>query len=1289
MPDTPYRHLLDHFSDAFFVTDTQGRILDVNTQAYREMGYSLAELMALTVADFALDYTQEELLALWQKMEPGEHTVATNTHQRKDGSCFPVEVHITCQLVDGEKRFFTISHDITERVRRDQEIQLLNAALEQQVEKSTQQWRHSTHLLDAVMRGTSDIVFVKDRQGRYVFANPAAEAITQMPPGGLIGKTDAEILGGHNNFADDDAAVYRSSTPVVSESHALIEGRRLSFQSIKSQYRNEHGEVIGLLGISRDTTQMRESENQLRQSYDSLRRAERLSRIGSWTLDLASGEIEASEMMYEMNGLDPQGPKLTQDNIAHMMPPQDYAKVAAAIAQCAQTGQPYRLDVTHYTPDGGQFPASILGQADYDSSGRIVSLSGTLQDLSEREQARQRLEALADNLPSGAIYRVEGTATTLRMSYISAGIEKLIGVSAQAIMADNAAYIKTIHPADLAMYRQQQREALERLSLFDCSFRIIRPDGSLRWLRCRSAPSRQEAGTIWDGIMLDITREREAELALQKAKEMAEAAERAKSEFLATMSHEIRTPMNTVIGMTRLIQQTPLLPKQRNYLEKVELSANALLSVINDILDFSKIEAGMLTLENVEFALDDVLETVSAVTTLRAEEKGIEVVYSVAPDVPRQLSGDPLRLSQVLNNLVSNAIKFTHLGEVVISIQTTETAGNRPVVPGKIGLEITVKDTGIGMSPAQMSQLFRPFSQADSQTTRRYGGSGLGLAICQRLVGQMGGELKVESSPGLGSTFYFSVQLHPAQLQQAPKPARYHGTPVDRVLIVDDNASARDILAEMVRGFGMRADTVDSGEQALSDLQLASRVGTPYGLVLMDWRMPGMDGLEVARRIREEEHLSATPAVLMVTAYGRDEVMRKAEELHLQGLLIKPVTQSVLFNAILEALQSQGGGLSRRALPDTPGQPQALHTNPIQLYPHLHGKNVLVVDDNALNREVAADFLSLVGVQVSLATNGAEALSMLEHHHYDAVLMDVHMPQMDGLDATRALRQLPHLQQLPVIALTAQARVEDRSAIEEAGMNAHLTKPIDERKLYETLSEWIAGPGNDADTPDAPESEFLRDEARVAATPGINHAKMLQRFHGNAERVERVLAGFYRDFADAPQTLVLHVQQSSWEPLSMLAHSLKGALGYLDATALVQAAETIESQAREWTQAPPPAAQPQRLLHAETSEFAAQLQTLLQGLATRQHPPAPPSAALDAAPAASPPAATSLRQDLKHLKRLVADGDYAAVSELERMLLASPTARWTPLLQQILQHVEDLDGEAALAAIERLEQILP
>lgn len=1286
MPDTPYRHLLDHFSDAFFVTDAQGRILDVNTQAYREMGYSLAELMAMTVADFALDYSLEDLLALWKKMEPGEHTVATNTHQRKDGSCFPVEVHITCQLVDGHKRFFTIAHDITERVRRDQEIQQLHAALEQQVEKSTKQWRHSTHLLDAVMRGTSDIVFVKDLQGRYVFANPAAEAIAQVPPGGLTGKTDAEILGGRNNFAEDDAAVLHSTAPVVSESHALIDGRRLSFQSIKSQYRNEHGEVIGLLGISRDMTQMRESENQLRQSYDSLRRAERLSRIGSWTLDIASGQIEASDMMYEMNGCNPLGPKLTQRDIEHMMPPHDYAKVAAAIAQCAQTGQPYRLDIIHYTPDGGQFPASILGQADYDSSGQIIGLSGTVQDLSEREQARQRLEALADNLPSGAIYRVEGTGNSLRMSYISAGIEKLIGISAQAIMANNAAYTKTIHPADLAMYRQMQREALERLSLFDCSFRIIRPDGSLRWLRCRSAPSGQESVTVWDGIMLDITREREAELALQAAKEIAEAAERAKSEFLATMSHEIRTPMNTVIGMTRLIQQTPLLPKQRNYLEKVELSANALLSVINDILDFSKIEAGMLTLENVEFALDDVLETVSAVTTLRAEEKGIEVVYSVAPDVPRLLSGDPLRLSQVLNNLVSNAIKFTHLGEVVIAINTMAPANSRTLAAGKIALEVSVKDTGIGLSTVQINQLFRPFSQADSQTTRRYGGSGLGLAISQRLVGQMGGELKVDSTPGLGSTFYFSVHLHTAQPQHTPKPVRYHGTPVDRVLIVDDNASARDILAEMVRGFGMRADTVESGEQALSDLQLASRVGTPYGLVLMDWRMPGMDGLEVARRIREEEHLSSTPAVLMVTAYGRDEVMRKAEALRLQGLLIKPVTQSVLFNAILEALQSQGHGIARRSRTEASADTLVPHASPIQLYPNLLGRSVLVVDDNALNREVAADFLSLVGVQVSLATNGAEALSMLEQSRFDAVLMDVHMPQMDGLDATRALRLQPHLQQLPVIALTAQARVEDRTAIEEAGMNAHLTKPIDERKLYETLSEWIISPHADAAATNPVASDPLQEsDRRMAVAPGINHARMRERFHGNTERMERVLAGFHRDFSDAPQALMMHAQQSAWQPLSMLAHTLKGALGYLEANTLVQAAETIENQARAWTQSPAPAGQPHSRLQAETTEFAAQLQTLLQGLAMRQSPSAP----VDLEPDTSPEPATRLRRSLVQLKRLVADGDYAAVAELEHMLSSIPAARWTPLLQQILQHVEDLDSDAALAAIDRLEQILP
>ena len=1280
MSDALYRQFLDHFADDFFLHDEQGLILDVNTQACASLGYSKHELLRMRVKDFALDFESDALISAWRGIAPDTKFIATNTHQRKDGTRFPVEVHISCQLHEGRKCFFTMARNITERVRGEAQIRELNAALERQVQERTQQWQDSTRLLNAVMHGTSDIVFVKDLQGRYLFGNPAADQLAQVPPGGLVGRTDAELLGGNNGFAADDAQVLTSSTPVVSETYAVVNGERRLFQSIKSQYRDEQGQTIGLLGISRDITEARQAATALRMSYESLQRAEKQARIGSWTLELSTGAFKASAMMYEMNGADPKGPPLTPDDLKRLMKPDDHARVLECIDRCIRTGQAYDLDVLHHSPDRGWFPASIRGQADRDADGNIVSISGTVQDLSERMDAKLRLETLADNLPNGAIYRVEGKAKEdVRMTYISAGIEQLIGIHAATIMADRGVYLNAIHPEDRAAYVAKAYQAHTARSDFDHRFRIIHTNGSVRWLHCRSAPRRGDTGTTWDGIMLDITREVEAERALQAAKDAAEAAERAKSDFLATMSHEIRTPMNTVIGMTRLVQQTPLSPKQRNYLEKVELSANALLSIINDILDFSKIEAGMLALESVEFGLDDILETVSAVTSLRAEEKGVEVVYSVAPDVPRQLCGDPLRLGQVLTNLVSNAIKFTHQGEVVVAIKNIPTVRSERAPEAEIALNFSVKDTGIGLSDAQMHQLFRPFSQADSQTTRRYGGTGLGLAICQRLVELMGGEIEVESTPGVGSTFHFGLQMQAASSLPTPRSLLHRSQSADRVLVVDDNASARDILANMVRSFGMRADTAESGEKALAALQLASRSGAPYGLVLMDWRMPGMDGLEVARRIREEEHLAATPAVLMVTAYGRDEVMRQAESLRLQGLLIKPVTESMLFNAMLEVLQQPEGSkpLSQTAAPTT------LASNPIQLYPELQGRKVLVVDDNALNREVAAEFLALVGVDVHMATDGIDALQALHQTHFDAVLMDVHMPHMDGLDATRSLRQYPGLQDLPVIALTAQARVEDHAAIKAAGMNAHLTKPIDDRQLYDTLRHWITHQPHSMRALTAPSSGYT--SPAQPTIPAINYAQMQQRFHGNTERIARVIAGFYRDFAQAPTQLQQHTQQHDWAALAMLAHTLKGALGYLDAGPLVEQAAAIEQYAHALANAPSVAVDAPHTLQIQSRDLATHLTQLLASIAAahRSAEAAPPPAH------ATQPGNQPVKFALTRIKHLVADGDYPAVSELEQLQPMMNALALAPLLTQILQHVEDLDTAAALAAIQRLEDLLP
>ncbi|MEG1130359.1 MAG: response regulator, partial [Comamonas sp.] len=625
-----------------------------------------------------------------------------------------------------------------------------------------------------------------------------------------------------------------------------------------------------------------------------------------------------------------------------------------------------------------------------------------------------------------------------------------------------------------------------------------------------------------------------------------------------------------------------------------------------------------------------------------------------------------------LNNLVSNAIKFTHQGEVVVSIEKERPAIARAStgVDEVQTLLITVRDTGIGMNQAQIQQLFRPFSQADSQTTRRYGGTGLGLAICNRLVQLMGGRFDVFSAPGRGSTFRFAVQMM-ATSQPTKRPQIYRVGAANRVLIVDDNASARDILSTMVRGFGMRTDAVDSGDKALAALHLASHSGSPYDLVLMDWRMPGMDGLEAARRIREVEHLATIPAVLMVTAYGRDEVQRQAEQLGLQGLLTKPVTESVLFNSILEILQAHSPGHQATA------SASMADISLSKRYPELKGKRVLVVDDNALNREVAADFLELVGIQVELATDGAQALKVLEKQSFDLVLMDVHMPNMDGMQATRAIRQHPSLHNLPVIALTAQARTEDREAIETAGMNAHLSKPIDDKLLYETLCQWM--------TPDASAVQHASSPAlqpQQVSPPAFDLSQMQQRFRGNTNLISRVLNGFARDFVEAPSHLQEYLSQSRWQDLGMLAHTLKGSLGYLGAPALMEQASQIESACRtpQGSMNLPQASH--QHLQQQVPIFAEQLAQLLKQL---------PEAAAETTSPAPAVAANSLARVeamIEELRQLIADGNYAAVEGFERLQHLLDQRLYGAQLQQIRKNIEDLEADAALQDLDLLKQQL-
>ncbi|MCT9810268.1 response regulator [Acidovorax sp. Be4] len=1262
MSDMPYRQYLDQIADDFILHDAQGRILDASAQSCASLGHSREALLRMNVSDLSVAYDTSALTQLWDSIEPGNATICVDQHRCRDGRIIPVEVQISCLLVGGEKWFFTLSHDISERLKREAQIRSLHTQLERQVQESTRQWKDTARLLDAVLRDTPDIVYLKDVKGRYLFCNDAAFRFFAHPPEQILGYTDADFFPeGAAECEASDQQVLTSNHATTSEQHIPHQGQMRVFQTIKSPFRDDKGQLTGLLGISRDVTDVRLAEEKLQRSYDSLQRAERLSRMGSWTLDLSTQAFSASEMLYEMSGADPNGPPLTVHDLQPMLRPRDYAAVAQAMAACARDGRPYDIDVRHQHPGGGgSFPARILGQALRDSEGTIVALSGTVQDLSESENARERLEALADNLPSGAIYRTEEQQGRYRLTYLSAGIEALVGMSARAILANSDIYLNAIHAEDRERHETQLLQCYASGRPFDCSFRILRPDGSQRWLRSRAALHPIDGTPVWDGVMLDITHEREAADALQQAKAAAEAAERAKSEFLATMSHEIRTPMNTVIGMTRLLQQTPLQPKQRNYLDKVEVSAKALLAIINDILDFSKIEAGMLHLEDVDFDLDTILETVSAISTLRAEEKNVEIAYRIAPDVPRRLRGDPLRLSQVLTNLVSNAVKFTDAGEIVVAVRRARGDASAESLP----LEFEVNDTGIGMTPAQMKILFRPFTQADAQTTRRYGGTGLGLAICQQLVALMSGSISVESKLGQGSSFRFSARLSSARTPQpSPRPSlqsAHRANTCERTLIVDDNASARAILADMLSGFGMPSDAVASGEAALQALQQACAIGRPYQLVLLDWRMPGMDGLEVTRRIRAQDALTATPAVLMVTAYAREEVLHHAEQLGVQGLLIKPVTESVLFNTIQDIFRPPSlAGASAHATLAT-----SLRASDVAA--RLAGKKVLVVDDNALNREVAEDFLRLVGMQVVTAHHGRHALERLQTETVDAVLMDVHMPDMDGLTATRAIREHPAWKNLPVIALTAQASEEDRRHIHAAGMDAHLSKPIDEQRLYATLDR-LLHPQAQAVTGEPPAA--TPSGAAPADVPLIDWPAVQARFAGSAQRIQRLLQGFMRDFTTAPDALVQGAQHPDCAGVAILAHNLKGALGYLGSPALAKQADQLErlataGQQDAVQQALVPFTATLRLLLVEVAQAAA------RGEAT--------------APSAS-------AQDIAHcmadLRRLIATGDYAATGELERLAQMLDAAHLA-LLEPVRGHVDDLEPALALAALEALAQQL-
>jgi PAS domain S-box-containing protein len=970
---------------------------------------------------------------------------------------------------------------------------------------------------------------------------------------------------------------------------------------------NEQGEITHFVAVKEDITERKRIEDQQKESAARTRAIVDYAADGIITMNEQRIVEEFNPAAERIFGY--RADEVLGRNVNMLMPEPDHSRHDQYVKNYLETGKARILkgarEVIGRRKDGTRFPLNLAVSEVHLKDRRIFT--GIARDISELKRAEEalreraiQLRTIFDKSPVGILhFGKDGIVLDCNARHA-----EIMGSTRDQIIGMNL--LEEVENPDL---RAAVLGALGgEQTVFEAQYTSV---SGGRTVAVRSIFNPTEPDTSPTEVINtteDITERKKMEIELQQRfkeldeaqsamlnmmedldaeKARAEAATQAKSDFLANMSHEIRTPMNAVIGMSHLALKTDLSSKQRDYLNKIQSSANALLGIINDILDFSKIEAGKLDIETVDFFLDDVMDNLANLVTVKAREKeNLEVLFNVNQTVPRFLVGDPLRLGQVLINLANNAVKFTDSGEIIVSCELLKRNSDR------LTLQFSVKDTGIGLTDEQAGKLFQSFTQADTSTTRKYGGTGLGLAISKKLVNMMSGDIWVESEHGLGTTFSFTADFglgRERAIKRFVSSPDLRGT---KALVVDDNATSQEILKDMLESFTFDVTVAASGPEGIAELENADK-DKPFELVIMDWKMPGMDGIEASRQIKNHSGLKKIPAIIMVTAYGREEVMQQVEQVGLDGFLLKPVSPSVLFDASMQAVG--------QAIPEEssvgPKEPKEA-----DVLKHIREAHVLLVEDNEINQQVAREILEGAGLNVTVVGDGQKAVDAVKNKIYDVVLMDIQMPVMDGYEATREIREWelgmrnveggngkgesgsqasslqPPTSNIPIIAMTAHAMAGDEQKSIEAGMNDHVTKPIDPDQLFATLNKWIKPAADRAvatakplpDQPSAAHPAVSGEDDLPVTLPGFDLTAGLARLMGNKRLYRKLLFDFGAKYSGIAEEIREVLEAGDFEQAHSLVHNLKGLAGNLEAKDLQAATVEMEKLVKGRTTATSP-----------------------------------------------------------------------------------------------------------------------